>query len=72
MPKTKDNTHELVEADFKQIRKLIIDKYDREYTTEYIRKVCKGDRSNSMITAMALDYIELKKTYEAQLNRLAS
>lgn len=72
MLKTYENTSDLVESDFKQIRELIIKKFNKEYTLDYIRKVCKGKRSNAIIKNMAEGYLKLKGEEIAKLEKLAS
>jgi hypothetical protein len=55
----------LVEADFREIQKLL--RPTKEYTVEYIRKVCKGKRSNAAITEMAEKYSVLAEKYRQRL-----
>lgn len=72
MIKTQVNTTELVEADFREIKKLLEKKHELEVSTDYIRKVCKGIRTNSVIKAMAEDYITAQAEAKALLAKLAS
>lgn len=48
----------LKEADFREIRNIMIKHGLRAFTPEYIRKVCKGERRNDDIYETALAYKE--------------
>lgn len=72
MPKTLENTHDLVQADFREIQNLLTERYEKEFTVEYIRKVCKGKRTNSEILSMALKYVELLNEQKSKMKKLAS
>ncbi|MEM0942087.1 MAG: hypothetical protein AAF600_20310 [Bacteroidota bacterium] len=50
--------HDLVEADFREIRFLLKANHQKIYTLDYIRKVCKGERNNEQIHSIALNYIQ--------------
>lgn len=71
MRKTTEKPEDLVEGDFKEIQKLIDKKYRREYTLSYIRKVCKGKRTNKVIIEMAGKYILLLKELETKIENLS-
>lgn len=72
MPKSLENTHDLVNADFKELQKLILEKHKQSYSVEYIRKVCKEKRNNTMIMAIAKDYLDLKKKMANEMAKLAN
>ena len=71
MSKSPLNTHDLVEADFRKIQKLLLEKYGKEYTLGYIRKVCKGHRNNIEIKKMAAQYLNILKEMERRINKLS-
>ena len=71
MPKTLGNIHELVESDFRVIQELLEKKYDDKFTVGYIRKVCKGKRSNSTIKIMAEKYLDVLNEMTRKINRLS-
>ena len=71
MRKSVEKPEELVEADFKEIQKLIETKYGKEYTLSYIRKVCKGNRNNHSIIEIAEKYILLLKELEIKIENLS-
>ncbi|MEM6736838.1 MAG: hypothetical protein AAF620_12310 [Bacteroidota bacterium] len=50
--------HDLVEADFREIRSLLKANHQKAYTLDYIRKVCRGKRNNELIHSIALHYIQ--------------
>ncbi len=66
------NTHDLVEADFRKIQKLLVKKHRREYTLDYIRKVCKGKRNNDFIYELAEKYVEILNEMEKKINLLVN
>ncbi len=72
MPKTLVNIHDLVESDFREIQKLVLRKHGTDYTVGYIRKVCKGLRHNTSITAMANDYLEVRREMKSKIDRLSN
>lgn len=49
---------DLVAADFREIRSLIKANHQKQYTLDYIRKVCKGKRNNQLILRIAQQYIQ--------------
>ena len=72
MPKSPDNIHDLNEADFREIQKLLIKKYQRAYTVGYVRKVCKALRNNTTIEAMAEEYLKVKQEMHKKIERLSN
>ncbi|MEM8907026.1 MAG: hypothetical protein AAGD05_04195 [Bacteroidota bacterium] len=48
---------DLIEADFREVQLLLRVKYEKTYTIDYLRKVCKGHRNNVLIRDVALHYI---------------
>ena len=70
--KSKEKPEDLVEADFKEIQKLIDKKYRKEYTLSYIRKVCKGKRNNVIIIDMAEKSILLLKEMKIKIDKLSN
>ena len=72
MSKRLVNTHDLVESDFRKIQKLLMEKNGKEYTLDYIRKVCKGKRNNDAIKDMAQQYVLLVEELENRMDRLSS
>jgi len=71
MTKPLINTHDLVESDFRKIQKLLIEKQGKEYTLDYIRKVCKGKRNNQSIKNLATKYSHLLEALEKEINKLS-
>lgn len=71
MLKTKVNTHELVASDFREIQKLLLQKYGHEYSLDYIRKVCKGKRNNRDIKKMAIQYTVVVMEMKQKLDELS-
>ncbi len=71
MSKSPLNTTNLVEADFRKIQKLILEKHGKEYTLDYIRKVCKGKRNNVDIQGLAERYLTVLKEMETRFNDLS-
>ena len=71
MRKSVEKPEELVEADFKELQKLIERKHGKEYTLSYIRKVCKGSRNNDHIIEIAEKYILLLKELEIKIDNLS-
>ena len=72
MPKTLVNIHDLNESDFREIKKLVFQKHGKEYTEGYIRKVCKGNRSNTNIRAMAEKYCAIRMEMKSKLDELSN
>lgn len=72
MPKTLVNIHDLMESDFREIQKLLSKKFGTEYTSGYIRKVCKGLRHNTNIIAMAEDYLAVRREMKSKIERLSN
>ncbi|MEQ9402904.1 MAG: hypothetical protein RIM99_04910 [Cyclobacteriaceae bacterium] len=72
MPKTEVNIHDLRETDFRDIQKLLLKKYGKEYTTGYIRKVCKGNRHNTNIKAMAEGYLNVRMEMKSKIEKLSN
>ncbi len=70
MPKPLLNTHDLVESDFRKIQKLLNEKYNQKFTLDYIRKVCKGKRSNENIAKIAAQYMDLLIELEKKIEEL--
>lgn len=71
MSKSQVNAIDLVESDFRKIRKLLSDKYKKTYTVDYIRKVCKGKRNNSIILEIADQYVALLNELEDKIENLS-
>ena len=71
MPKSPVNTLELAESDFRKIQKLLSDKYEKNYSLDYIRKVCKGKRNNDTIKEMAEKYTLLIQEMEHRIKNLS-
>lgn len=71
MSKSPLNTYDLVEGDFRKIQRLIKEKHGKEYTLDYIRKVCKGKRNNPEIKQLAEQYIIVLEEMENRLNDLS-
>ena len=71
MRKSVEKPEELVEADFKEIQKLIERKHGKEYTLSYIRKVCKGKRNSNIIIEMAEKYILILRELEIKIDNLS-
>ena len=71
MSKALVNTHDLVESDFRKIQKLLIEKHGKEYTLDYIRKVCKGNRNNQLILSIAKRYCQLLLELEKKIDKLS-
>lgn len=71
MSKSSENTHDLVESDFRKIQKLLLQKYGTEYTLDYIRKVCKGHRNNTDIKNMATKYSKLLTELKSKIDKLS-
>ncbi|GAB4251288.1 MAG: hypothetical protein Tsb0034_30310 [Ekhidna sp.] len=71
MSKPLVNTHDLVESDFRKIQKLLLEKHGKEYTLDYIRKVCKQKRNNEMIRQLAEQYMSLLKELENKIEKLS-
>ena len=61
----------LVESDFRKIRKLVSEKYGKEYTVDYIRKVCNNQRRNRIIYEMAERYIQVVLEMEKKIEKLS-
>lgn len=72
MPKTLVNIHDLVESDFREIKKLVYLKHGKEYTEGYIRKVCKDKRSNTNIRAMAEKYFLVRMEMKSKFDELTN
>ncbi len=64
------STHALVESDFRRIQRLLLKKQGKEYTLDYIRKVCKGKRNNIQIKTVAEQYLLVLKEMETRMNSL--
>lgn len=71
MSKRSLNTTDLVESDFRKIRKLLKKKYRSDYSLDYIRKVCKGKRNNTIIQQMAEQYVQLLNELERKIEKLS-
>ncbi len=71
MSKSPENTHDLVESDFRKIQKLLLQKHGTEYTLDYIRKVCKGHRNNADIKNMATKYSKLLTELKSKIDKLS-
>lgn len=71
MSKRSLNTTDLVESDFRKIRKLLKEKYLSDYSLDYIRKVCKGKRNNTIIQQMAEQYVRLLNELERKIEKLS-
>lgn len=65
------NTHDLVESDFRKIQKLLFEKHGKEYTLDYIRKVCKEKRNNEVIKEMAEQYVQIVQEMESKIDKLS-
>ena len=71
MSKSPLNTHDLVEADFRKIQKILLEKHGKEYTLDYIRKVCKSKRNNINIIDIAEQYLKVLREMETRFNDLS-
>ncbi len=71
MSKSIEKVYDLVEADFREIQSLISQKYGKEFTVGYIRKVCKGKRHNTTIMTMAKNYLRVRKEMKLKIDRLS-
>lgn len=71
MSKSPLNTTDLVEADFRKIQRLILEKHGKEFTLDYIRKVCKGKRNNIDIKDLAEQYLKVLKEMENRFDNLS-
>lgn len=72
MAKRRLTTDQLVEADFRQIQKLMVKKHGKEFTLDYIRKVCKGKRTNDNILNMAKKYQQLSTEMKSKIDHLST
>lgn len=72
MSKSEVNTHALVESDFRKIQQLLRQKCGTEYTLDYIRKVCKGQRNNKDIKIMATKYSKLMNEMKSKIDKLSN
>ena len=71
MSKSPVNTHDLVEADFRKIQKILLEKHGKEFTLDYIRKVCKSKRNNDEIMDIAKQYLMVLEEMETRFNDLS-
>ena len=71
MPKRPLSTNQLVESDFRIIQKLVREKVGKEYSLDYIRKVCKKKRKNEAITLMAEKYVKVIREMESKIENLS-
>lgn len=70
MLKPLENTHDLVQSDFRTIQKLVQAKNGKLYSVDYIRKVCKGNRKNDVIREMAEQYLIVLKELKLKVEKL--
>jgi hypothetical protein len=70
--KKRRSSDDLKEADFRQIREILITRSGQEFTTEYIRKVWYGQRNNKLIEKIAREYVEKIQIAIAELSGVLS
>jgi hypothetical protein len=71
MVKVHKKVNDLKEADFREIKNILEESKKGTFTTEYIRKVCKGHRHNDLILETAENYTDMLADLKAKLSQLS-